>query len=72
MELLGADADLCTKTKLESVRKTGRRIDIHHRRINLIEELLRIGIGGCDDGLRMSGFVSIDMINGFLHRVYQL
>ena len=55
MQLLRADADLCSKTKLVSIGKTGTGVDIDGCRVYLIQEPLRIVVIIGDNGRNCSG-----------------
>ena len=62
MEHLGADADLCAKAKLKAVGKSGGGVDIdcwlHPPHLKISGHVLQFF---CDDSLRMSGVIAVDM-----------
>ena len=63
MELLGADADLCAKSKLVPIRETGRGIHIDCRCVNPIQEFPGIGIIAGDNGFGVASIIAVDMRN---------
>ena len=72
MKFLCADTDLSTKTKLKTVCKSCGSIDINSSCIHFIQELLCVVIIGCNDRLRMSCVVFIDVSYCLVNRIHDL
>ena len=67
MQLLRADAHLCTETELASISEAGRRIPVNRSGIHQTQKLLCVGLVRGNNRLRMLGGVAIDVLDGFAY-----
>ena len=72
MKLLGGNADLRPQTELAAVCEPGGGVDVHRRRIHVVQEVLGLEVVLRDDGLGVLGAVGIDEIDGLIHAACRL
>ena len=71
MEFIGRDSDFCAESKLAAVIESRGGIVHHHGRVHLMLEAVGVQLVRRDDGVRVSGAVSIDVLNGFIKAAHR-
>lgn len=64
--------DLRPQTELAAVCEPGGGVDVHRRRIHVVQEVLGLEVVLRDDGLGVLGAVGIDEIDGLIHAACRL
>ena len=63
MEFPSSDADLRAHAEFSAIRKLGRRVVQRDGTVDSVQKLFSCFFIICDDGIRMFGAVTVNMIN---------